>query len=487
MERASAPHHATMTPRSGLAGSAIWAGALAAGFSIGFAGAAAAGPVEDLRPGQWYEVPGSHLRDVAPKEGQFSGTWGVEGPPAVINDWSGGAYDSKRDRLMVWGGGHGGYAGNEIYVFDLGTLAWKRLNSPSTPPGVDVAYAPDGAPTSRHTYGYLAYAPPPLDRFCTFGGAGFFQSGQTGTDHVDCFDLDAGKWEVQRFPDVAGNHIGALSVHDPVTGHLWYHASFDATWMELDTGTKQWTSRGSSYYLDYYKTAEIDPRRRKLVAVGKGEVLSWDISTPGTVSLENLSTTGATAIIDASSPGLAYDPVSDKLVAWSGGAEVYTLDLDARVWSKVAPAPTNTATPTAPNGNGTFGRFRYMPSRNAFIVVNGADDDVFIYKLAAGAGVGSGSASDAGSYDGGADRPATSPDAAAGAGGSGDAGGGDGRVGAGAGGGAGAGRVGPAPSHGGCSCELDEEPAKGQRPGSAPLVLAAAWLAWRARRPAPAS
>jgi hypothetical protein len=429
---------------------------------LAVAGVAAAGPADQLRPGEWYEVPSSHLRDVAPKEGQFSGTWGVEGPPAVMNDWSGGAYDSQRDQLIIWGGGHGGYAGNEVYVFDLATLAWKRLTDPSTPPGVDVPYAPDGAPTSRHTYGYVVYAPPPLDRFCTFGGAGFFQSGQTGTDHVDCFDPGAHRWETQRFADVTGNHIGALSAYDPVTRHLWYHAAFDASLMELNPDTKQWAKRGASYYLDYYKTAEIDPRRRKLVAIGMGDVVSWDIGATGTIAPTKLTTTGATAIVGAASPGLAYDQVSDRLVAWSGGADVYTLDLDSQVWNKIAPASTNATTPTAPNSTGTFGRFRYIPSRNAFIVVNGVDEDVFIYKLTAGGGIDGGSSSDGGTRDASGAAGAAMPPAAGGTGGA-----------------PAKGKGGTSPA-GGCSCRVTE---------SAGDVRASAWALWmlaaacRTRRP----
>lgn len=449
------------------------AAAIAGAFSLTAAGVAAAGPADQLRPGEWYEVPHSHLGDVAPKEGQFSGTWGVEGPTAVMNDWSGGAYDSQRDQLIIWGGGHGGYGGNEVYVFDLGTLAWKRLTDPSAPPGVDVPYAPDGAPTSRHTYGYVAYAPPPLDWFCSFGGAGFFQSGQTGTDHVDCFDPGARRWETERFPDVTGNHIGGISAYDPMTRHLWYHASFDASLMELNPDTKQWAKRGASYYLDYYKTAEIDPRRRKLVAVGMGDVVSWDIGASGTISPTKLTTTGATAIVGTASPGLAYDPVSDELVAWSGGADVYTLNLDSQVWSNVAPASTNTTTPTAPNSNGTFGRFRYIPSKNAFIVVNGVDEDVFIYKLTPGGGIDGGLSSDAGGRDapgtGGAAMP---PDGAAGTAGTGGAAGHD-AVGGGAP--ASAGLTG-----GGCSCGVADSPGDARAPTWPLLAIAAA--AWRPRR-----
>jgi len=51
-----------------------------------------AGPVEDLSAGSWYEVPNSHLYDVAP-----SG-WSAN----VIGPWSSGAYDTKRDRYVIW-------------------------------------------------------------------------------------------------------------------------------------------------------------------------------------------------------------------------------------------------------------------------------------------------------------------------------------------------------------------------------------------------
>ena len=59
----------------------------------------AANPIDTLEPGHWYEVPNSHLRDVAPKPlppGIFR---------TIITAWSGGAYDTTRDRLIIMGGG----------------------------------------------------------------------------------------------------------------------------------------------------------------------------------------------------------------------------------------------------------------------------------------------------------------------------------------------------------------------------------------------
>ena len=70
--------------------------------------------IDRLKPGEWLEVPDSRLKKVAfkwPKGVVFTKNGvGVRG---VISTWSGGAYDTKRDRLLVWGGGHFAYAGNE--------------------------------------------------------------------------------------------------------------------------------------------------------------------------------------------------------------------------------------------------------------------------------------------------------------------------------------------------------------------------------------
>ena len=346
--------------------------------------------IDSLQPGEWFEVPNSQMKALDPDPSRTASYSAVEGVYAVMNDWSGGAYDSQRDRLIVWGGGHGGYAGNEIYVFDVNALAWQRLTNPSDPPATDVPYAPDGGPCSRHTYNYLQYLPAPADRFCTFGGAGFYQTGQTGTQHVDAFNFGTSAWETGKFADTpANNLIGSITAFDPVTGHLWQHGGLSSWLVEFDPLANAWTAHGDQWngtYLDYYKTADIDPKRRKLVAVGNGEVWSWDIAATGTITGTKLTTTGATGILSSNSTGFVYDAAIDQFVAWSGGANVYTLSLDTLVWSQVTPAATNTVIPTGPNSNGTFGRFRYIPSKNAFVVVNAVDQDVFVYKLSAGGG-----------------------------------------------------------------------------------------------------
>ena len=63
-----------------------------------------------------------------------SATTAVGGQAAVMSACGGGTLDTARDRLLVWGGGHGDYAGNELCAFDLATLQWSRLTEPSSSP-----------------------------------------------------------------------------------------------------------------------------------------------------------------------------------------------------------------------------------------------------------------------------------------------------------------------------------------------------------------
>jgi hypothetical protein len=338
--------------------------------------------IADLEPGQWFEIPRSTM-DAVVHDVDGPDMWDVS---CVISCWCGGAYDSDRDRLVVWGGGHGQYSGNELYAFSLESLAWERLDDPSNPPGVDVPYAPDGRPTSRHTYGYLQYVPT-IDRFCTFGGAAFYTSGQTGTDLVDCFDFDSATWETSVSIVPSGGNGYAFSAVDPLHGFVYQHGpggssqlvrfrAADNTWSTI-------TVTGTPYIGSAFDaTAAFDPQRQQLVAVGNG-ITIWDVDPESTNATATQPTTsGAAALEGAYAPGFDYDPVSETMIGWDGGQTIYALDLDTLAWTHVAGAG---ADPGPANANGTYGRFRYVPSMNVFVVVSASDGNVFVYRHTADA------------------------------------------------------------------------------------------------------
>ena len=348
-----------------------------------FVSSANAGPFEDLQPGQWYEVPNSKIRDHLPDPIPPGST----GPKAIITAWNSGAYDTKRDRLMIWGGGHNDYGGNEIYAFDIASLSWSRIwgPSPDIPPpqtgcDPDVVTYSDGNPMVRHTYDGLDYLPV-QDAFWIHGGSRYCGGGAQSSD-TWIFDLESGKW--QRRADLPSiSVLEMVSAYDPVTGHIFVNgpASWLSLW-EYDPKSNSWTKRGGGQVLSQM-TATFDFKRRLFIAVGRGTVFAYDVSSP-VVTRTELTTTGATEIVNAVYPGIEYDPVSDKLVAWKGGQAVYTLDLDTLVWSKHA--GTNNVVPGSPPSTGVYNRWRYIPSKNAFITVNSIDQNVFLYRLTTGKG-----------------------------------------------------------------------------------------------------
>ncbi|HZF26871.1 MAG TPA: hypothetical protein VEZ88_11470 [Steroidobacteraceae bacterium] len=296
-------------------------------------------------------------------------------PDNIMAAWSGGAFDTKRSRLLVWGGGHSDYAGNELYAFDVAAGQWSRLSNPSS------------SPVSVHTYDQLEYAPD-QDRFVGIGGA-VWPTGNA-TNAVWLFDLANNAW-------IRGaNIVGALfyiyeynmdTAYDPVS-HKVLMVGYTAS-ADYNPATDTWRDNLNSASRRLDTTGALDSKRRKFVFIGGGAASYFNVDSTGKMGdQQSLQTSGATEIQGCTAPGLDYDPVADRIVGWCSGADVYSLNLDTNVWTKLA--PTNAVSPGTPASNGTFGRFRYMPAYNAYIVVNRTNANVFAYKLSNGAGVPSG-------------------------------------------------------------------------------------------------
>jgi hypothetical protein len=332
--------------------------------TLGFAVSGHSDIIDDLKPGSWIELPCKNkIEGVLPKPLPE----GNSGPMSVVEKWSSGAYDSKRDRLVVWGGGHQDYQGNELYAFDLKTLTWERLTDPTA------------TPTAVHTYDALEYLPKE-DRFWAQGGSRW-PSG-SGTNATWTFDFTSKKWESKKdHPDGWG--LGNVTAYDPMTGNVIWDGDGNS-WNRMQTynaTTNVWTQRGSSNFGNYEQTAALDVKRRKFVRVGAGEINVYDMSQSGSLSPVKVTTTGSTDLVAKSYPGIEYDPVSENLLAWAGGQAVYELNIETKKWTVTQGAGAN---PGSTADRGTFNRWRYVPSRNIFIIVNGIDKNVFAYRHTAG-------------------------------------------------------------------------------------------------------
>lgn len=353
--------------------------------ATGISASVLAAPIDNvlasMNPGEWYEVPNSRMDAFKPAITPR----GTETVAAVMDSWSGGAYDSKRDRLVVWGGGHNAYAGNELYAFDVNTLQWSRLTDP-TPNGQIVenaVYYLDNNPSARHTYNSLEYAPN-VDRYMSLGAGSTYGERGGGGNAVDAFDFDSLTWSRRTgVPATRGysSFYGAITAYDPKTGSIWYHKGFSGDLAQYNPVSDSWTTYPSTY-LEFYATAAIDPERHIMVAAGNDQIFVWDLDNPGRPAVPG--TSGDKTIEGAQAPGFQYDPVLKKFVGWNGGDAVYILDPDTWTWTKISAAASNTTVPTSAERRGTNGRFRYVPSRNIYVVANRTFENVYLLKLTDG-------------------------------------------------------------------------------------------------------
>lgn len=350
---------------------------------VGVSSAAHADAIDDLKPGSWYEAPNSKLRSVCPPdEPGYEWSFYCKG---VMSAWSGAALDGSRGRLLVWGGGHADYKGNEVYAFDLGTLAWSRLWGPTPhaqiPAGGTHEQYDDGSPGSRHTYSGLAYVPAPTDALLSFGGS-LWQSGNYGQG-VWSFGFAAGKWT--RKADGPGEQgYGDPTVYDPKTGHVFRRGNarmheYDPV---ADTHTPRAESNGGFWAANV--SAALDPEARLMVIVGEGRVDLYHLDTDKYEQGVTLSGATAKDLFGGSAPGIDFDTALKKFVLWGGGATVYTFDPSQLAFEQHA---TTGATPGKITASGgVFGRFRHVPTRNVFVAVNDVDESVFVLRMAPGTG-----------------------------------------------------------------------------------------------------
>jgi PEP-CTERM motif len=193
---------------------------------------------------------GSWVKASTGGAGSYSSAWGSDigegsgGPQSIVSAWSSFAWDSNSNNLLLWGGGHANYGGNEMYVWNgagakagqwtRGSLASALTQVNRVVPGdlpnttqVDVRHyfvTDKAAPQSAHTYDnnvFLANN----NMFMTFGGATYdsgygFETlnsdGQTGRR--------AGAWmwdPTKANANLTGGISGSANNSAAAGGNMW--------------------------------------------------------------------------------------------------------------------------------------------------------------------------------------------------------------------------------------------------------------------------
>jgi hypothetical protein len=329
----------------------------------------------DLPADSWHAAAGTQMREVCVSDDL--GVRGVSGCGAIVGAWGGGAYDPVHRKMIIWGGGHDDYHGNEVYAFDLPSGSWERLTDPTLPPdNINQDPLPDGNPVSRHTYDGLQYMEA-HNRFFGFGGSRARDGGGTRVTWV--FDVEARTWhsrEPAGDPPGMGHVYNLSSAWDPVENMLYMRDPYN--FYSYDHEANQWTTIEEAAHEWGQQRGAIDPVRRLHFTLGSGELLVYDLAARQDITA-SWTTTGGQAMIDAPAPGFDYESSTGLLVAWHGGAP-WILDPETRTWS----AGSDAGAPAEGVGNGTYGRWRYMALYNVFILVNSVDADVVFYKHSGG-------------------------------------------------------------------------------------------------------
>jgi hypothetical protein len=328
-----------------------------------------------LAPGEWREIPDSKLKQVFPAESGHP-AWGVIGPRAVTDAWGGAAYDTKRDMLVITGGGHTDYGGNEVYEFSLNNRKWSRVTEPSPITSVGGGkYTVSGsqAPVSSHTYDGLVYLPN-VDRIFKAGGS-YYGLGTSYDKHAYLFDPNQKTWKQGAEAKVTIDQ--PASDYDPKTESVVVTTNTGV--MVYDPKNDSWKAGPLDDPFNSAVVGALNPSTRIFVMLmsGNGAVAYYDLNkldkrmgTP----IKGKTEWGPKA-------GMAFHPPSERMVVWNGGREVWTID--SANWSveklenSEGPAPDG-ARKTA----GIYGRWQYAPKHDLFIGYVSTSDNVWLYKLA---------------------------------------------------------------------------------------------------------
>jgi hypothetical protein len=384
----------------------------------------------------WVRVNTNQYQDVWPPTGLLVSTnkdpnsvpWG---PRGIIAAYSGFAWDSRRGDLIIYGGGHANYGGNELYRWRGTTLKWERMSLPSDvttldPPPWLTVDGPNASPMSHHTYDNNIYLPI-VDRFLTFGGAAFGNGESYIIKKTDGtfrstgpYFFDPARADENKVGGITGSHSQWSNPYlGVIGGKMWENrdvpknlpnAYFQRHFLEGSTGYTQENGKdvvfvhGAYAILSKYTINDIDdPTQDSWEQLGQGVGWGPGVSaylptlnlfvriSPNLFSYWNLSTPGPTNPNVAFVPsgvfvpppgvygyglgdyGMDYDAPRNRLLLWVGGGDVWALYPPAVVspngWRIEKIASSTLQIPLTGAGAGVLGKWKYIAQLDAFITL----------------------------------------------------------------------------------------------------------------------
>lgn len=361
---------------------------------------------EDTPTGEWVALPNSTLSSSGVG---WAGTapGGTGNYQTVVTAWSGGVLNTtglyinsvfvEGTFLVIFGGGHGDYAGNELYAYgplEVDAPEWHRLNDPTIPAPNDVARI-SGYPCSRHTYDTLVYLPT-QNRMLCIGAPGYYSIG-SARNQGDLFDFNvdpavSNPWiEVDTgFPAfTGGGTINLVSGYDTVSGYAWGIGQGNGSRLcRFDPTSDTWSSwsKDNPSGPSNFKAA-VGGSTELLVFMNGDDVIVQDLTSPNS----SLYTPTCTGTPPTSPAAMNWDEDNWQFIVKEGGSNKtiffltpgadYSNGGDDWVWTSTT--PSDGATPAAITANGIFGRAQLNPAplMKGVVWMPTHDQPIYYYKM----------------------------------------------------------------------------------------------------------
>lgn len=316
------------------------------------------------------------------------GSWSeLPGPEPFIGRTGHTAiFDSRRDRMVVFGGVDSLTDRNDVWAMSLANAEWSQVVPTSAtrpPPLIEATAVYDAA----------------SDGMLVFGGQGLYRGGpfDPASDAIWTLSLETDTWSKIAPPlrprgreghaavlDAAGRQMIVFGGYEddyyydgPRRGDAWSFALDSGTWSQVIPSGG--TPEGRAGH-----TAVYDPLRHRAIVFG-GYNAQGDTFLADTwqLSLDDFPVWSRLAVADPAPSGRAghsaiYDPVGDRMIVFGGeqscgescsaaGNDLWSLSLaGAPTWTPLLPSG---ASPPALSGQSAI----YDPIRRRMVVFGGTD------------------------------------------------------------------------------------------------------------------
>ena len=365
--------------------------------------------IAELPLHEWRSISSNTIADLnpCPNEEYEACAWtGSEGQIAVVDAWNGGAFASgigKLGALIYAGGGHNAYYGNEVYAFDLHTLQWQRLSSPTDgeTPGDATTFGLNencrfwnGTPVVPHTYDSVVYDPV-ANRFIMLtpsDAASHVPPGRSnGCDSTTpaYFDLNTNTWGNMKSVGPAGLTDGPTA-YDTKRKLFWGRTGFrdPRLFVSYDPAKDKW-EQYEDEPINIDSMGAIDPTRDLFVsaefAYPPNLIGVLNLARPSSL-VTYIETVGDKAI-EEKGPGLGFE-WANKLggfIAWNNDEDLFLLTPPEKNWKKHAWTWTRITTTGENPGyvsNGAYSKFQWIDKLGIAVIAPSNTSPVYAVRLA---------------------------------------------------------------------------------------------------------